>query len=454
MNSTMRAALGPVPFAVVFLVGSTAQVAAQDEGGLNAQFDITQSIESIEERGFTGIDSSGARALTALDFGLRSVTRSQRLDFGFSSGIAVPFEGDRDVTADSIRSTLGYSRNSRNAELSFGALFRRDDVDDLVFDDTFEDDDVITGVGQREVLTVNSGLVVGREARITGTFNHTYETSDFFDTLDPELNDTETQAADGRLSFQLTRTLTLDVFGVWSDVDESGFGATDRITTEIGTGVSYRIDPITILAGEVSFRTEESSGATILDTEGWNYALSATRERPNGEVFATYTQEDALTGTRRQFIAGQDMDLQRGSLGYSLGVSETDGFDPQLLASLTLDYDMDRNGTARITLSQEGTINGDDEEVVNSRLGMSYLRALSPISGISASFDLVDENVLATGAADQRTYRFDVSYEYELTRDWGLTSGYAYSVVQLDGTDDRSRSTVFVGLQRSFNYRP
>ncbi len=452
--SVTRTVFTPVGVSLIVIFGSASGVAAQDEGGLNVTLDVIQRLENIEEDGFTGTDGAGFRSLTTLGFGLSSVTRSQSLELALSSGLAVPFEGDGDAAFEDNLAAVEYSRSSRDSELTFGARYRRDSVDDLAFDASFEDDDIVTGVGEREVLTLTSGLIVGREARVTGTFAHTYETSDYFDTLDPTLTDSETQVVDARVSFQLTRTLTVDVFGVWRDEDESGVDATDRVTTEIGTGASYRIDPVTILAGEISFSEEESDGATPLDTEGWNYALSATRERPNGEVFVEYIQEDALTGTRRQLIAGQDLTLQRGTVAYSLGVTETDGFDPQLLASLALAYDLDRNGTASIVLSQEGTVNGDDEEVVNSRLNISYVRELSSVSELAASFDLVDENVLDAAGDDERSFSFDVTYDYELTRDWGLTSGYEYTLVRLDGTEDRSRSTVFLGLQRSFAYRP
>jgi len=452
--STTRPTCAPVSLALVILLGSTGGGAAQEEGGLNVGFVLTERLEYIEEDGFSGTDGSGLRSLTTLDFGLNSVTRSQSLEFGLSTGLAVPLDDYGDLGFEDNLATLEYTRSSRNSELTFGAGYRRDDVDDLAFDATFEDDDIVTGVGGREVLTLNSGLVVGRATRVTGTFDYVYETTDFFDTLDPTLNDTDTQALDARVRFQLTRTLTADVFGLWREEDESGAGATDRTTTAIGTGASYLIDPATTLAGEISYSEEESRGATPLDTEGWNYALSATRDRPNGEVFVEYIQEDALTGTRRQLIAGQDLTLQRGSLEYSLGVSETEGFDPQVLASLTLAYDLDRNGTANIILSQEGTVNGDDEEVVNSRLNISYVRELSAVSELAASFDLVDENVLDAGADDQRSFSFDLTYDHDMTRDWGLTTGYEYSLVRLDGTADRSRSTVFVGLQRSFAYRP
>lgn len=438
----------------LILLVTAGTAAAQEVGGLNVTFDLGQRFENREESGFSGLDNSGFRSLTTLAFGLSSETRSQSLALGLSSGLAATFDDDSDAEFEGTLATLDYARNSRNTALTFGTRYRRDAIDDLVFDATLTDDDVVTGVGQREVLTFSSGLVLGRAARVTGTFNHSYEASRFFDTLDPTLNDSDTQMLDGRVSFQLTRTITADLFASHSEVDERGAGATDRDRDRIGTGLSYIIDQATTLAAEVAYSETESRGDTVESSDGLGYVLSLVRDRPAGPVNVSYTQTEALTGTRRQLTAGQDMTLKRGALGFALGISETDGFDPQLLANLSFDYELDRNSTTRISLSQEGTINGDDEEVVNSRLDLSYARNLTSLSQLGASLAIVDENVLAAGTADQRAITFDLTYDYALTADWGLTSGYQYSSVRLDGEPDRDRTTVFVGLQRRFAYRP
>lgn len=445
----------PLGVAVFSLFASAGSVAAQEGGGLNATFDVTQRFEQRQEEGFVGGDTTDFRSLTALAFGLSSETRSQRLDIGASTGLAVILDdGDNDVTFEDNSALLDYARSNRDSALSFGVLYRRDEVDDLVFDSTLADDDIVTGEGEREVLTVNSGLVLGREARVTGTFNHTYETSQFFETLDTSLSDTETQSFDARISMQLTRTLTVDVFGIWDETDEQGAGATDRDTVQIGTSASYAINPITTVTGEIAYIEEESRSTTTVATDGVNFGLSVTRERQDGVITLDYSQEEALTGTRRTVTAGQERTTRRGEFGYSLGVSETEGFDPQFLANLSLDYDLDRNGVITVALSQDGTINGDDEEVVNTRLNLSYARELTRVSRIDASFGLVDENILESGSADQRSFEFDVSYTYDLPQAWGLTTGYQYSSVRLDGTPDRDRTTLFVGVQKRFAYRP
>ena len=449
-----RRAGKPVGLSLAALFAFSGGAIAQEVGGLNLTFDVTQRLEQREEEGLAGSDGSGFRSLTTLAFDLSSETRSQSIALGASSGLAIALSDDSDVSFEDTFATLDYARSNRDTALSFGFLYRRDEVDDLVFDTTFADDDIITGEGQREVFTLNSELVLGREARVTGTFNHTYEASVFFDALDPTLNDTDTQVVDAVISFQLARTVTADVFGNWREIDERGAGATDRETYQAGTRLSYEINPITTLAAQVAYNEEESRGTSVLRSDGLNYGLSFTRERPNGVIEVDYIQEEALTGTRRQLTAGQDVELKRGNLAYSLGVTETEGFDPQFLADLTFGFDIDSNSNLTVELSQDGAINGDDEEVVNTRFNVSLARGLSPVSLVGISFALVDENVLDDAAPDQRSFEVDLTFSYELAQDWGLTTGYEFSSVRVDGTDDRNRSTVYVGLQKRFDYRP
>ncbi len=437
-----------------FFVSDTHAVFAQEAGGVNATFDFGQQLAYRQEEGSDVDDVSEFRSLTTLGFGISSETRNQRIAFDVSTGLALT-EGDEDEAVfEGTQAVLDYALESPSTLLTFNTRYRRDQVDDLVFETTFVDDEVATGVGLREITTVTTGLTVGRESRVTGTFGYSFENSNFSDVLDPSLNDSDRQNATARVSFAITRTAVFDVFGEWGEVDERGVTATDRDTRRAGVGLEYVISPITTMRGEIAYSEEESRGDTIEETDGFNYAFSLVRARPNGSINLNYTQADTLNGIRRQLTAGQDITLRRGALSYALGATKTDGFDAQLLANLTYSYDLDRNSSTDVTLSQIGTINSDDEEVVNTRLDMSYTRALSRVSEINTSIALVDENVLEDGAADQQSIRLDLSYDHAVGRDWMLSTGFELSSVRVDGEEDRNRNTVFIGLSRSYAYRP
>ena len=435
----------------VCLLTSATTLRAQETGGLTATLDVAQSLAYREEEGFSTGDVSEFRSLTTLGFGINSETRNQSLAFGVSSGLAVD---EDETTLEDTQATLDYELDNRDTLLTFGARYRRDRVDDLVFETALVDDEVATGVGVREVTTITTELTLGSESRVGGVFEYNFEESVFSDVLDVSLRDSTQQNASARVSFDLTRVATIDVFAAWSEVDEQGSGSTDRETSRVGVGLEYQISPITRVTGEIAYSEEESRGDIVDQTDGLNYVASLVRTRPNGSVNLSYTQADTFNGARRQLTAGQELTLRRGSLNYALGATRTDGFDAQLLVNLTYNYELDRNSATNVSLSQIGTINDDNEEVVNSRLELSYRRALNRVSGINSALSVVDENVLDDAAPDQRSIRFNVNYDYEVGKDWLLTSGFEISSVRVDGDDDRNRNSIYVGLSRSYTYRP
>ncbi len=438
----------------VYLLTGATTLRAQETGGLTATLDVAQSLAYREEEGFSAGEVSEFRSLTTLGFGINSETRNQSLAFGISSGLAVALGDEGEATFEGTQATLDYTLDNRDTLLTFGARYRRDQVDDLVFDTTLVDDEITSGAGLREVTTMTAGLTFGRESRVGGVFEYSFQDSRFSDVLDTSLRDSTRQDASARVSFELTRVTTIDLFAAWSELDEQGSGSTDRETSRVGIGLEYQISPITRVTGEIAYSEEESRGDIVDQTDGLNYAVSLVRTRPNGTVNLNYIQTDTLNGARRQLTAGQELTLRRGSLNYALGATRTDGFDAQLLANLTYSYELDRNSTTDISLSQIGTINGDNEEVVNSRLELSYSRALNRVSGINSTLSVVDENVLEDAATDQRSIRFNVNYDHEVGGDWLLTSGFEISSVRVDGEDDRNRNSIYIGLSRSYVYRP
>ena len=429
---------------------------AQDAGGIRATFDVSQRLEYIEEDGFTAGSDEGLRSVTGLGFALSSETRGQRLTFSGSTNIAQNLTNGGGTEFEGTLVALDYARFSRNSELTFGATYRRDEVDDLAFDtDLLLDDDITTGTGQREVFGVTTGLTLGREGPITTTLTHAYEKSVYSDTTDPSLTDSDTQSVTGRLSFQVSPVLTTDIFASWREVDEDGATATDRSFTRLGVGAVYAISPATNFTGELFYEEEDSrSTGSVTETDGIGYALGLTTARPNGEISVSFEEEETLNGKRRQALIGRSYELRRGSLSFSVGATKTDGFSAQPLANLSLDFALDPLSTIRVELDQAASVNDDDSEVVNTRLDMSYTRSLSSLSEISAGIALVDENVLGAATGDEQSVRFDLSHRYEITRDWDLVSGFEYSSVDEDGSARRERSTLFLGIERSFDIRP
>ncbi|WP_281859959.1 hypothetical protein, partial [Litoreibacter halocynthiae] len=254
------------------------------------------------------------------------------MGFDLSTGIAQNLTNGGSTEFESTRASLDYRVSNRSTELTFGGFYLRDEVDDLAFDTSLEDDAITTGAGQREIFNLTTGLTVGRESPITGSLRHVFEKSEYSDTTDPSLNDSLTQRVEGRLSFEVSPNLEASVFGSFSTVDEQGVGATDRETSRIGIGATYEVTPSTTLTGEIAYSTEDSRGTVVDETDGLNYAFSLAHARPNGEVSLRFSEDDTLNGKRRQLTAGRSYQLRRGEFSFSLGATKTDGFSPQPIA--------------------------------------------------------------------------------------------------------------------------
>jgi len=66
---------------------------------------------------------------------------------------------------------------------------------------------------------------------------------------------------------------------------------------------------------------------------------------------------------------------------------------------------------------------------------------------------LIDTNVLGVDE-DTSRFDFDLSYNREVTRDWDMVVGYTHSRSTSDTATDRDSNTIFLRLQRDFEFRP
>ena len=105
-------------------------------------------------------------------------------------------------------------------------------------------------------------------------------------------------------------------------------------------------------------------------------------------------------------------------------------------------------------LSQSFNVANDGAETVYTSMKLSYQTALTRVSNISTAFTFRDSKGVNVDGEDASRMDLSVRYRHELARDWGLVGGYTYSYATEDGQDDRSTNTVFVGLDKTFNWRP
>jgi hypothetical protein len=160
------------------------------------------------------------------------------------------------------------------------------------------------------------------------------------------------------------------------------------------------------------------------------------------------------TDGRRSFLSvSRDIDLPRGALAFSLGVTGANAVGSNPLVNVN--YRHERSTTIlNFGFSQDVRTNRDNQEEILTTLRASYDQQINSLSSLGASIGLFDRNNLDVSGNDSQRVDISLSYRYDLTRDWGLVGGYTYSLSTRDIESDRSSNTVFVGLQRSFNWNP
>ncbi len=446
--------------AFALLCSVSVVVRAQDvPPGIIARLDVTQRLEYSDNPGLDVDGDSDFFGRTILGFGLESVTSIQRLALNLGTDIEeFRDDNDQDFDFDNSFANLDYRRQTRDAFARGQLRYRETDADSDFFDDDDIDQDgriINSDEGTRVSYGFTLGGGVGQDAPIGASFNWFYNEINFEDTDDPDLNDSTRSDFSGQVDFFITPRVTTSLTGIYRDFDTDDPDGTDRETKGLGGAASFLVSDI--LTANIGLRYDriERTGGTDRTDEGVSGNLGLTRALPNGSVGVNYTSDVFANddGRRSFFSVNRDMDLPRGALFFSLGVTGADavGSDPLIDANYRHDLP---TGQLNFGLSQRVNVDDDDEENISSSLRASYNQQINNLSSYGINFSFFNRNELDDDGNDGQRYNLGLTYRYDLTRDWGLVSGITHTFSTEDDEEDRRRTTVFVGLQRSFNWNP
>lgn len=434
-------------------VTATAQEVAPP--GLVTSFDFTQRLEYSDNPDLDVDGSSDFYGRTLLGFGLTSVRPLDRFTLDLSTDIeAGRSDGD---SVDPVNSFAGvsYARDVRSSFFRLNSSYREADQRSDNFDDFDLDGNVISqDDGTRQTTRFSAEAGVGQDAPIGASFLYNFADIQFTETDDTSLNDSTTNRFAGQIDFQLNPRLLASLTSEYIDLDVSGDGV-DRETTRFGSAIEFDVSPVTTVTASLSYDEIERSGGEEGTDDGFSGGFGWTRDLPNGDVGLSYKSVVASNDDgRRGFLnVSRSLDLPRGGLSVNAGVTGTDtlGSDPLF----EIDYRL-QNPTSLFTLgmSQEVRTGTDNDEQINTRLRAAYDWEVNNLSRLGLSMTLLDRNELQDDGNDGRRIDIGLTYEYALTRDWGLVTGYRHALRQDDDEEDRRSNTVFIGLQRSFDWSP
>ncbi|MEP1202168.1 MULTISPECIES: hypothetical protein [Rhodobacterales] len=450
----MYARQGAGALAMLCVIGGDAR-AQETPPGLTARLDITQRLEFSDNPDFDVDGNSDFFGRTILGFGLESVTNLQRFTLNLGTDIEEGRDDRSGVDVTNSFASLRYDRNTRNASIGVSAEYRESDTSSSFFDDFDIDGNVINqDSGTRETYRFGLEGAVGREAPVGSSFSWNYSEIRYRDTNDLDLTDQSTSDFQGQVDFRITPQITTSLTGKYIDFDAQGNG-TNRRTTGLGLSTALEINPILTADVGLSYDRIERSGDETGTDEGLSVDLGLIRTMPKGSVGLQFSSDITSNdnGRRSYLSVTRNLELPRGDLSVELGVTGADTIGNNPLVNINYQHELP---TAALSfgVSQRVVIDSDNNEQINTTLRAGYDQQINSQSSYGVSATFYDRNDLSGAEDDGQRIDISLNYRHDLTRDWGLVSGISYAHSTEDDGEDRRQTTIFVGLQRSFDWIP
>lgn len=433
-----------------------AMASAQDSGGELAVLTLSQGLRWTDNSGLTPGGSNGAlEAVTSL--GLRYDTTTKASRFSASTNAALTYNSDTgklDLSDPALRLSLG--RSNRDATIDATLSFSQSQVSRSQLGDEFDSSDLSLSTGTLRRGQVGLSGEFGKTRRVGVTYGVTYSARDYSDVTGDNLFDNWSGSAQAGVRMTLTPTMTANLDYTRSRSRTDSPTGNDVDGHRLSARITANIDKATTVNAGLSYgitdRTPTAGGATST-TRGLGYTLAVNRTLRGGSLGAQISGSQTTNGLRTSVSVNRTLTTKTGELALSFGAVQTGslGWDP--LVSLSYTHELKR-GNFSVDLSQRAVTNSDEQETLQTRVRASYSQTLTRNASLSAGVSVADVRGISGGAADSRRSTFDLSYRHALAQDWDLVGGYSLLHSTRSTRDDVTANTVFVRVEKQFDWRP
>lgn len=395
--------------------------------GVGLDYDFDEGLEVISDVGLT----------------LITRTRSQVLEFGIGTELVGDFTdgGTDDFDFRDSFASVGYTVNGANSTLALSASYTERNLEDEVIGS------IISDGGTETASEFNGRYEFGAEGPFGLTLDARFRER-AFENADPDLTDDRLVSLDALARFSLSRSMDLRALaGIQVEKDQDAAGS-ETETSYVGLGLATQTAGGLSFTGDVFFDQTETTTTTPVSSvseDGIGFSLAATQVRPDGFIAGTLTSRIDDAGRRTRAEVTRSFTTKTGELEVSLGVVDQEGSDDlQLVGSVAYSIETPRS-TFTVALEQDASTD-DGDTVVDTSLELGYRREINAVSGWEADLGYFATDEL-NGDDDNRTTA-SLAYTRDLTDEWSMRTGYAYS--KDDGSD--ASNSVFFTLQRDITF--
>jgi hypothetical protein len=258
------------------------------------------------------------------------------------------------------------------------------------------------------------------------------------------------------LRFTLDPRITLRATGFLSHEETDDALETFETVHSYGLGADLLINRLWTANIDFGYReTETETLATTRVVEGSTAALLLTRDMRNGVLSFSAVRDITATGFEDTIRLARALTLGNGAeVGLSLGAVIFEGADPIAIYGASYANEI-RPGTRFIlSFDRSGGITADDENVIRTRLAASLAHNLTEASSLVLGANLSQVEDASLAGMDTARVDLSLAYRYALTRDWTLAARATQEIVFEDGAEDDRTTTLSIGIERRFSFRP
>jgi hypothetical protein len=466
-GTTAQTTTGAPPVAQPLASGGTsvqATTGLQNTGGLQVDFGVSSKL-TFDDNFKLSNKSGGTSSIwdNTLTFGLSNITPTQNLSLTASTVARlahIPGRSIRGFEDPTVR--LKYTLDGVNSNFTLDGFYRHADREFL---NPFQVEQEEQALGQ---LIGGGGTVTWKN--IGGTFQtgindplgfqlalkHSDQSYDALaQSVNPLLFDRTTDTANATVTLKVSPIAQVRGSVGLTDYDAQDVPSTHRKTLDYAIGATLDINPVLQLDGQIGYTdvtTDTTTGRTT--RSGATSAVTLTQTLPNGTVYGSFISTVNQNGTRSVFSFGRDFLLPNGTFTGNLGMTHTPAGNNHLSGALAYNRTM-RSSDITVTAARAVSTNGANQDILNTRLGVSYNYAINNDSTLNLALNWgrseAADNVPGFNTTDRTT--FTAAYSQALTQDWNATGGLQMRH-RSDNTGNAHSNAIFVTLDRKFSYRP